>query len=80
MSAELQLRFAPIGFIYQKRHDDPEDYFDQLGKRWTKEELLSDLRFGSLATGLILKCEGYLPVVVVPDKKGQKVVPITEAL
>jgi hypothetical protein len=76
------ITFTVKGFLFPERlpFDDPYDYFDFKDKIWFKEELRSALTSGILPEGMILAVKGYVPVVVVPDVKGQKVVPIIEAM
>jgi hypothetical protein len=83
MTQGADVLFTVKGFLFTKEkqeYDDPQDYFDFLTRTWMKEELYSDLKIGVLPVGLILATKGYQPVVVMPDTKGQKVIPIHEAL
>ncbi len=81
MPAEQQ--FVCRGFLFTKSRrefDDPWDYFDFAERVWLKEELRADLTAGVLPLGMILETPGFVPVVVVPDEKGQQVKAISEVM
>jgi len=81
MPAEQQ--FVCRGFLFTKSRrefDDPWDYFDFKERVWLKEELRHDLTVGVLPEGMILETAGFMPVVVMPDERGQRVMNLTEVL
>jgi hypothetical protein len=48
---------------------DGNDYLDFAGMNWCYTELKRDLRNQALPPGMIINVRGYLPVVVVADRK-----------
>lgn len=76
-------KFTCRGFLFpfeRKVFTDPYDYFDFADRTWLKEELHHDLVLGVLPVGMILVTPGFLPVVVMPDEKGQQVKAISEVM
>ena len=58
-----------MGFLYGKQKSVyPEDYFDFLNKTWQLIELQSDLKFGVLPSGMLIRSPGGQLYVVMNTK------------
>ena len=58
-----------IGFLFGNfRTVDPEDYLDFRHKTWQRIELVSDLRFGVLPPGILLRSPTGQPYIVLNSK------------
>ena len=72
-----ELIYKCLGFLYGKHQSVyPEDYFDFLNKTWLLIELQSDLRFGVLPSGMLIRSPGGQIYVVL----NAKLVPLDSAL
>lgn len=79
--------YRSIGFLYLGRARwgglfEPEDYFDFQSIRWSKVQLMGDLKAGNLPEGLIIILPSYNQEVVVFDKLSRSYVlrPLTDLL
>lgn len=82
----LPKSYRSIGFLFLGKCwggvTEPEDYFDFQLIRWSKVQLMGDLRAGNLPEGLIVVLPNYNQEVVVFDKLSRcyRLRPLTDLL